>query len=262
MRVVLTQFCGQRILRYCILIRIEASNVCTQIWTSPTFDPYREIYIWLGKIRDSQLPARMIIDEEGRGVELFAERINSELVNFYIKPWASNNNDRTHLNTTLKSDELVSAFCNGILEFLGNNYCLPEWSNIDNLSNLNWRALLQPRNHADRKWETRLAIYQGKYRKIPNSERKCLEKSLTIDRQWLIVLYYALEKVALLGCSGQTYESYGFMSLYQNLLVDLILNEIDSDWYEERETEIEQGFTDLVKIFNRSRNPERIRLEI
>jgi hypothetical protein len=82
MKVTLTQFRGQQILRCGILIRIEISDRCAQIWTSFIFDPFQEIYIWLGQIRDSQLPARMIIDEEGRGIELFAEQVSDDLINF------------------------------------------------------------------------------------------------------------------------------------------------------------------------------------
>ena len=63
-----------------IWISIECSHVCTHIHTSCVFDPYQELYIWLGQIRDCQLPATMIIDEEGRGVELVAEQSSDDLI--------------------------------------------------------------------------------------------------------------------------------------------------------------------------------------
>jgi hypothetical protein len=102
MKVILTQSCGQKVLRGWILIRIEASDICIQIRTSAIFDPYREIYIWLGQIRDSQLPARMIIDEEGRGVEFFAERVSSELLNFHIEPWLCGSDDSGSIRFCVK----------------------------------------------------------------------------------------------------------------------------------------------------------------
>ena len=36
------------------------------------------MYIWLGQIRDSQLPAKMIIDEEGSGVTLIAKQNDNQ----------------------------------------------------------------------------------------------------------------------------------------------------------------------------------------
>jgi hypothetical protein len=44
---------------------IEFSDFCITICTSSSFDPYERLYIWLGKIRDLQLPEKMVIDEEG-----------------------------------------------------------------------------------------------------------------------------------------------------------------------------------------------------
>lgn len=260
MRVTLTQSRGQKILRGWILIRIESNDVCTQISTSATFDPYKEIYIWLGQIQDSQLPARMIIDEEGRGVELLAERINNEVLYFHIEPWFCGEDNLTRLGVSIKSNELIKAFCEGILEFIKNRYYPTEWSYINSLSNLNWNSLLQPVNLPDRKWKTRLAIYGGGHGRVPETGRKCLEQSLTTEQQWLVVLYDALSKIALFAHRGQIYESCAFVSLYQNLLADLILNELDSDWYKKRISEIEPGFEN-IRISSRERDPKRVRLE-
>ncbi|MEO0511248.1 MAG: S1 RNA-binding domain-containing protein [Verrucomicrobiota bacterium] len=257
MRVILTQSRGQEVLRGWILFRIEASDICTQIWTSSTFDPYKEIYTWLGQIRDSQLPARMIIDEEGRGVEFSAEQVSAELLNFCIEPWPCNSGDLTHFDITIKKDELINAFCNGILEFIKDDYSIPEWSYVDDLSNLNWNALLQSESHPVQKWQTRLAIYGGGHGRVPHTGRKCLEKSLTTEQQWLLVLYDAFYKIILSASSGQLYESYALASLYQNLLADLILNELDSDWYKKRISEIDQGFGDL-RSFSPKRDPKRV----
>lgn len=72
MRVILTQSPYGRL----ILIQIESSNACNKIQTSPTFDPYEQLYIWLDQNRDLQLPATIVIDEEGRGVELIADQLS------------------------------------------------------------------------------------------------------------------------------------------------------------------------------------------
>ena len=48
----------------CISIRIETNTVCLQINTSYIFDPFEELYIWLGRIRDRVLPTKMAINEE------------------------------------------------------------------------------------------------------------------------------------------------------------------------------------------------------
>jgi predicted RNA-binding protein with RPS1 domain len=173
---------------------------------------------------------------------------------------AGTSDDLTCLDITIKKDELISAFCNGILEFLENNYYAPEWSYVDDLSNLNWNTLLQPESHPGQKWQTRLAIYGGGHGRVPHTGRKCLEKSLTTEQQWLIVLYDALYKITLSTSSGQIYESYALVSLYQNLLADLILNELDSDWYEKRRSEIDQGFEGL-RTFSSTRDPQRVRRE-
>jgi hypothetical protein len=72
-----------------IQLCIETSNVCTIIDTSVVFDPYERLYIWLGQIRDAQLPVSMIIDEEGYGVELIVEPDENDTVFFHIEPWLS-----------------------------------------------------------------------------------------------------------------------------------------------------------------------------
>jgi S1 RNA binding domain len=76
MKVTLTQSQNGRLLKGWILIRIETNDICTQIWSSVVFDPYEELYVWLGQIRDAQFPTRMIIDEEGRGVEFIVEQVS------------------------------------------------------------------------------------------------------------------------------------------------------------------------------------------
>ena len=62
-----------------IWIQIETDSVCLQISTSSVFDPFEELSIWLGQIRDCQLPAKMIIDEEGSGVTLIAKQNDNGL---------------------------------------------------------------------------------------------------------------------------------------------------------------------------------------
>ncbi len=87
-----------------------------------------------------------------------------------------------------------------------------------------------------------------------------VEKSLTSEQQWLVVLYEALFKIAHFAATGKIYESYTLVSHYEHLIADLILNEIDSDWYEKRGSELDQEFED-PRIFSRKRDPKRLRLE-
>ena len=252
MRITLTQPDHQEILKRWILIRIETSCVCTQIWTSATLPPYKNLYVWLGQIRDGQLPSRMVIDEEGQGVKLVAERVNHERLCFYVEPWHCKNDDLTRLNVTLKSDELIGAFCKGILQFITNEYDPKAWNYIDNLSNLNWRLVLQPASIPAQKWQQRRSIYKGGQKKGLDTARECLGQSLTTEQQWLVVLYSDIDRMVLYARSGQIHASYAFVSLYQNLLADLILGEVDFDWYEKRRTEIEPELGNLRELSDRS----------
>ena len=242
MRVTLTQTHDQSILNRWILLRIETNHVCTQVWTSAILDPYRELYIWLGKIRDAQLPARVIINEEGGGVELVAGRVDDEFLCFHIEPWLRGNDNLTRLSVTLKSDELVGAFCEGIFAFIRDDYVPKAWAYTDHLSNLNWSLLLQSASLPAKKWNSRLAIYGSHHKKESNADREGLIQTLTPEQQWLVILYDVLDKIVQTAVSGHIYTSYSFAHLYQNLLADLVLDEIDAEWYEKRRSEIDKEF--------------------
>jgi hypothetical protein len=122
---------------------IEASDTCIIIHTSVTFDPYERLYIWLGKIRDRQLPDRMIIDEEGYGVELIVEAAEHDNILFQVKPWMSRKDRIANVSETLDRRELVKAFHDGIVGFVENKFIPANWSLIDNLSYQNWGVLLK-----------------------------------------------------------------------------------------------------------------------
>ena len=225
-----------------IWIYIESSDVCTSIYTSVVFDPYDNLYIWLGQIRDSQLPASMVIDQEGSCVELIAEKASNETILFRIDPWPCRNNTATFLATTVTPYELLTAFHDGIAEFLKEEYRPSDWSNIDNLNNINWGALIKSPTLPGQNWEkrllmSRLGAYDGK---IGNGED--LWEQLTLEEQWLIVLRDVLYKIAILASKNQTPEIQALVNLYTTLPVDIALGEIDLDWYQERRVALNKEY--------------------
>ncbi|MBD2496993.1 hypothetical protein [Nostoc sp. FACHB-280] len=204
MRVTFTQSLNNQVLRGWILLRIETDDICTQIWTSSTFDPYQELYIWLGQIRDFQLPAKMIIDEEGREVELIAESLSDLLVQFRIEPWMSARNTTTRLNITVERCELLKAFYDGIIKFIQDEYQPSQWSHIDHLSNTNWGALLKQNNSSSQNWQTRLAMYGGGHSRVPETGRETISNQLTLEQQWLVTLHDVLLWIANLAANTKS----------------------------------------------------------
>ncbi|OCQ89771.1 RNA-binding protein [Nostoc sp. MBR 210] len=240
MRVTFTQSLNNQILRGWILLRIETDDICTQIWTSSTFDPYQELYIWLGQIRDFQLPAKMIIDEEGREVELIAESLSDLLLQFRIEPWMSARNTTTRLNITVGRCELLKAFYDGIIKFIQDEYQPSQWSHIDHLSNTNWGALLKQNNSSSQNWQTRLAMYGGGHSRVPEIGRETISNQLTLEQQWLVTLHDVFLWIANLAANGQIREVYALVSLYKNVPIDIALGELDASWYEQRKIELYQ----------------------
>ncbi|BBD62619.1 30S ribosomal protein S1 [Nostoc sp. HK-01] len=241
MRVTFTQSLNNQVLRGLILLRIETDDLCTETWTSSTFDPYQELYIWLGQIRDLQLPAKMIIDKEGREVELIAESLSDLLVQFWVEPCLSRNTT-TRLNITVERCELLKAFHDGIIKFIQDEYQPSQWSHIDNLSNTNWGALLKPNNSSGQNWQTRLAMYGGGHSRIPETGREIISNQLTLEQQWLITLNDVLLWIANLAANGQIREVYALVSLYKNLPIDIALGELDASWYEQRKIALYQQY--------------------
>ncbi|MEW6498458.1 MAG: S1 RNA-binding domain-containing protein [Cyanobacteriota bacterium] len=255
MRVTLTQSSPRGILRGSILVQIQTNDVCTQFWTSTTFDPYNELYIWLGQIRDSQLPAKMIVDEEGRGVELIAELLRSDLVQFRIEPWFCSNDTATRLDIMIERLELLKAFHDGIIKFIQDEYNPSQWSLIDTLNNTNWGALLNPPNITRQHWQKRLAMYGGGHGRVPETGRETVWKQLTPEQRLLVTLHDVLDRATLLAANAQTTEAYALVSLYQTLPIDIALGELDPKWYEARREELDRKF-DGFKLLRHRRKPQ------
>ncbi len=227
--------------RSTIWIYIESSDVCTKISTSSIFNPYERLYIWLGQIRDSQLPASMVIDEEGYGVELIAEKASNEMILFRIDPWMCGNDTATRLATTLKPDELLKAFHNGIAEFIKDGYRPSDWSLIDHLSNINWGALLKPPTIPGQNWQQRLLMSDlGSYDGI--IEKSELSEQVTLEQQWSIVLRGVLDRIAILAGSNRKFDIQALANLYRTLPEDIVLGDIDSDWYQERRVALNKKY--------------------
>jgi predicted RNA-binding protein with RPS1 domain len=220
--------------RSTIWIYIESSDVCTKISTSSIFNPYERLYIWLGQIRDSQLPTSIAIDEEGYGVELIAEKASNEMILFRIDPWMCGNDTATRLATTVKPDELLKAFHDGIAEFVKDGYRPSDWSFTDNLSNINWGALLKLPTIPGQNWQKRLLMTElgAEDGIIGKSE---LWEQLTLEQQWSIVLRSVLNEIAVMaGKKNKAFEIQALANLYRTLPEDIALGEIDPDWYQER----------------------------
>jgi predicted RNA-binding protein with RPS1 domain len=237
LKVTLTQSLNGRLLRGWILIRIETPTLCTQIWSSCIFDPYEELYIWMGKIKDFQYPARMIIDEEGYGVELIAEPIGGNVL-FRIEPWLRGQS--TLLQISLEHHVLIQSFHEGIVEFVKNDYQNTEWSHIDNLSYQNWDILLQQSNTQSSQWQKRLALYGYRRGRALETEYSSDIYKLTQEQQLLMTLREALLKITTLAANNHITEAYALSSLYKNLPVDFILGEVEPDWYRKCKDLIEQ----------------------
>lgn len=225
-----------------ISISIECSHVCTQIHTSNVFDPYKELYIWLGQIRDSQLPTTMIIDEEGRGVELVAEQLSDELIQFRIEPWICSNDTTTRLNIQLKRHELLKAFHDGIVEFIKHEYRPSDWSCIDDLSNTDWGALLKLPHIPSHNWQKRLAMYRGGRGRVLETGLETIWKQLTQEQQMLVILQDTLIEIATLSAKGQTTQAQVLANLYKTLPIDIALGEVNPSWYQERRAALETEY--------------------
>ena len=236
MKVFFTQNQAGELRKGWIYIRIETDEICTVIHTSTVFDPYPELYVWLGKIRDSHLPAKMVIDEEGGGVELITERIDTDLLRFRIDPWLYRE-DQPRLEALIAPSNLVSAFTNSITDFIDHHYQPLLWSSLDNLNNINWKNLLTPGNTAYEKWEQRLAMYgEGRARNA---------QYLSVDQKILHQFKSDLSTSISLSVHGQLRDAYKLASFYENLITDLAVKEFDSHWYQKRQSEIHQEIGEL-----------------
>ncbi|VEP18748.1 30S ribosomal protein S1 [Hyella patelloides LEGE 07179] len=219
-----------------ILIRIETDNICLEIKTSCVFDPFEELYIWLGMIRDCQLPATMAIDEEGYGVTLNARQQGDQEIDFTIEQWRYWDKKQAfvYLQKSMKAEDLIQCFYDGITDFIKERYVIPASSFVV-LSNINWDSLLQKPDRVPN-WKMRLAMYgggKGQYLEagIDTVETTLEQKELYNLRNFL---YFV---------STTSYDKVGILAdLYKNLPVDIALGEIDSDWYKKRKQQIDAEY--------------------
>lgn len=248
--------------RSTIWIQVESSDVCTRIHTSSIFDPYEILYIWLGQIRDSELPASMVIHEEGDSVELIAERTNNEMILFRIDSWYGDDT-ATHLATTVKPCELVKAFHDGIAAFIKDEYRASGWSLLNNLANINWDTLLKSPTIPRQNWQKRLLIsnlgaYDGQIEQSDDPENQASWKQLTREQQWSIVLRDVLDKIAMIALYNKTPDIQAIANLYRNLPVDIALGEIDPDWYQKRRVVLNKEYElDQMRSFSQQEKERR-----
>jgi predicted RNA-binding protein with RPS1 domain len=251
--------------RGCIQLCIETSNVCTIINTSVTFDPYERLYIWLGQIRDNQLPVSMIIDEEGYGVELIVEPDENGTVFFHIEPWLSRADRITCGKDTLDRRELIKAFHEGIIDFTKNQFIPSNWASIDDLRYQNWDALID-KDIKPQDWNKRLLMRQWRTfleeQSIDNSDE---ENQLNDCEESLMVLRSVITSIAITARGNYEYIQ-ALANLYQRLPVDIALNEVDRNWYRDKRIELDEAQKrsmwnyDRVKV-QRCRNLQKIRLK-
>lgn len=253
--------------RSTIWIQVESSNVCSKIYTSSIFNPYENLYIWLSQIRDSELPTSIIINEEGYSLELIAERTSNEMILFRIDSCMCGYDTVTYLATTVKPCELLKAFHDGITEFLKDEYRASDWSLTNNLTNINWGALLKSPTIPGQNWQKRLLMSRlgtyddGKIPQSEDSEDRSSWKQLTREEQWSIVLRDVLDKIAIVAVKNQTPEIQALANLYRNLPVDIALGEIAPDWYQERRVALNKEY-ELDQLWFREQEKKRRRILI
>jgi hypothetical protein len=214
---------------------IETNDTSIIIHTSSCFDPYERLYIWLGKIRDRQLPERMIIDEEGYGVELIVESVGEDNVFFHVEPWMCDDKRERKASATIGRLELVKAFHDGIIEFVENSFIPSGWSCIEYFSYQNWGTLMREDLKPD--WNKRLSIldYYPRSREDNTdvtSENIVKEDLLTIEQKSILILQGVLERVGIAHYIGYSKEILELVNLYKTLPLDIILNEVDLEWYQ------------------------------
>jgi S1 RNA binding domain len=238
MKITLTQSENGCLLRCRILIRIETNDICTQIRSSSVFDPYGELYVWLGQTKDFQFPAKMIIDEEGYGVELITEHAGEDLVEFRIEPWLSNEKT-TQLKIILDRREFIQAFYDGVITFIKNEYEYTKWTYMDSLRNQPWGRLVEKTTTHNPQWKERLALYGDVCGRVSETEGAIVWNKLTQEQQQLMMFHDDLFTTVQLAKNSFTTEAYTLVGLYRSLLIDLVLGELEPSWYAERRAELE-----------------------
>jgi predicted RNA-binding protein with RPS1 domain len=239
-----------------IKLCIETSNVCTIINTSVTFDPYERLYIWLGKIRDVQLPESMIIDEEGYGVELIVEPDENDTVFFHIEPWFSRADRITCGKETLDRRELIKAFHEGIVDFVNNQFIPSNWSSTGDLSYQNWNALID-RDIKPQDWNKRLLLLQWRtFLKEQSTDSYDEKNYINSCEESLMVLRSVLTTIGRIE-RGNYEHILAFVNLYQRLPIDIALNEVDSNWYREKRIQLDETCRKSIWNYDRDRVQRR-----
>ena len=223
---------------------LEGDLLCIRVNLSSVFPPFEEMYTWLGRIRDSQLPAEMIIDEEGYGVILRADFVAKNAIEFSIKSWMRNE-DTVYFKTEINPKALLDSFHDEIISFIEKQTNLAEPCFIIRYEYLNWDSLLkQPIKPQD--WNKRLAIYGGGR---GNYNATSLDDfSLTEKETYLIELESFLNKIYRLPFTQSTKGLIKLAGFYRELIIDLALDEIDSDWYEKQKEKLNNKYQ-IEQIF-------------
>jgi predicted RNA-binding protein with RPS1 domain len=199
--------------------------------------------IWLGKIRDSQLPEKMVIDEEGYGVELIAEEAKNDTVLFRVEPWFRKEGWRViHATEIIDRRELIRAFHDGIIDFVNNEFIPPDWSYIDYLSYQNWGASIED-DLKHQNWEERLLIGGFKIFKNENctdinTVNVAKKDPLTNEQKSILMLGGAIWKIAIAN-RNFSQEISDLTTLYMTLPTDIILKEVDLDWYQDNRAKLD-----------------------
>lgn len=236
-----------------IILYVETKEVCTKIWTSIVFDPYRNLYIWLGRVRDRNLPATLIIDEEGHGVEFIAERLEEDLIQFRIEPWYNSRVTTTILTATLKPQDLVKAFYDGMVQFLDNPSSPSDWSCY--LRNINWRGLVNG-SECSQNWSKRIAILHEQNslgKEVP--EFVCPE--LRPEEKWAGILQRNIWRIEDLARRGKAEKARVMAGFYSYMAVDIALGEIDDSWCDRRHSELQNDYDVWYKERQAKQNKER-----
>ena len=249
-------------------MRIETNIVCIEIDVTSTFPPFEEMYTWLGRIRDRQLPAQMVINEEGYVVVLLADRVTEDSIEFSIRG-TGRNKDTIYLKTVVDNDVLITSFHHEIVSSIAKQFDEPEPSFIANYENLNWDSLLRkPERPHD--WQKRLAIYgggEGRYK-----ETNLDNFSLTLEEEYLVNLQNGLNQIRRLRFSKNKKELEKLVSFYRELAIDLALDAIDPDWYQQQREKLNTKYKiddcprwknriERIEEYEKQRNLKQTRLK-
>ena len=116
-------------LQWAITCTAYVQNVV--IACSNVFDPFPGLFKWLEAIAAGQLPAEIIIDEEGHGKVLRASPLNNYEFIFEILLWDWNKNSAEErpifLYAQVNRVQFVAEFVRQWDDFIANRYAPEEW---------------------------------------------------------------------------------------------------------------------------------------